>query len=102
MKPTWVRVAEQIGIVVLVGVLAFLALQLAGCPAPRPPVVVGTCADVCARGRELRCGWAEATREGAACEDVCENVQASGVLAWDLACRAQVQTCGAVDACEMK
>jgi len=85
-----------------------LVLIILGCsngcgPAPTPvpphePVPVeATCKSVCAHGDELGCDWA-ATQ--ANCSEVCNNVQASGILRWDLDCRIKAETCAAVDECE--
>lgn len=76
-------------------------------PPPRPPPspapdLDATCAVACARLRELECPDAEATPNGASCEAVCENVQGSGIVAWDLSCRARATSCAAVDSCELE
>lgn len=65
---------------------------------PTPPTA--TCSDVCARGAELGCEFARPTDGGVGCVDVCENVQRSGIIEWDLACRASAPSCDAVDLCE--
>ena len=62
--------------------------------------IEGTCAHACDRLRVLGCREAEPTPRGATCEDVCENIQSSGFIEWDLACRAAIQGCEAVDLCE--
>jgi hypothetical protein len=68
------------------------------CPDPLPPVV--TCADACANLALRRCAAAEATPGGASCIEVCENVVASGLIEWNLACRATAASCEAIDRCE--
>ncbi len=99
-----------------------LVLLLAGCPKPAPgPVppsapdagVVGArCDDVCVHFRELGCkegGSREVlggkplgtvSQEGRTCTEVCEAVQSSGLVSWDLSCRAAITACSQVDACE--
>jgi hypothetical protein len=66
-------------------------------PEPTPTPVETTCEAVCAHGDQLGCDWA-ATQ--ANCSEVCNNVQASGILRWDLDCRIKAETCAAVDECE--
>lgn len=61
-----------------------------------------SCAGACSRLRALGCKASAPTPAGVSCEDVCLNVQASGVLRWDLACRASARSCDAIDACEAK
>ena len=84
--------------------IAVLLVLLAGCPLPDPveptPVYGATCADVCAHAAELGCPSAEPTPDGASCEAVCESVQASGIVRWDLGCRAAARTCEDADVCE--
>lgn len=80
------------------------ALLVCACPpTPRPPVPPpgsATCADVCRHYGELGCEAARPTGAGAVCVDVCQNVQDSTVVHWDLDCRARALTCAAADACE--
>lgn len=61
-----------------------------------------SCASACTQLRYLSCEAAEPTGEGATCEEVCETVQKSGVIHWDLGCRSKAKTCEAIDACEAK
>jgi hypothetical protein len=84
-------------------------LGVGGChiaPAPVTPVEPDPeqsafdCASACARLRELGCPEAENTAGGATCEQVCDNVQSSGIVSWDLACRSRAPSCPAVDLCE--
>jgi hypothetical protein len=70
-----------------------------GCPATVTPSV-GSCASVCARGIALACTFVRPTPTGATCEAVCLNLQASGLPAWNLACRASAPSCAAMDLCE--
>jgi len=58
-----------------------------------------TCADVCAKYRALGCPEGNPTEEGDACEAVCENVQASGIVKLDLDCRANIASCAEIDEC---
>jgi hypothetical protein len=91
------------------GFLAFLALaSCPGCPPPAPPVTPdakdaatpGTCGGVCANGRRLGCAFAQNTPQGASCEDVCNNLERSGVTSWDLSCRSVARSCAEVDQCQ--
>ena len=81
-----------------------IPLLAAGCPFPGPvnptPIDGATCADVCAHMAELGCPSAQPTPAGVGCEEVCESVQASGIVKWDLGCRAAALTCGEADVCE--
>lgn len=90
-----------VGAVVLAALIAFFA---SGCgtvkppgPTPLPPAPVdpsgATCETACARIEELGCGG------GPRCVPACENVQASGVFAYDVGCLTRAQDCAAVDAC---
>ena len=78
-------------------------------PVPVPPTPTADggapdtdadCNSVCDRWRDLGCSEADPTPEGARCEEVCENVQGSGIVRWDLDCRASVASCADIDACE--
>ena len=78
-------------------------LALASCnprPVPDPPIPPATCADVCQHMAALNCAAATPTPRGAPCAAVCENVQNSGNMTWNLNCRAKAATCDAVDACQ--
>lgn len=81
---------------------------LAGCP-PQPPTPPpqpeldagdGTCDSACAKLRELGCAEAKPTAEGNTCEQVCLNVQSSGVVSWNLGCRSKIASCAQIDSCE--
>lgn len=89
------------------------ALLLVGCPRdPVPPtpdadsgvVVVdagtATCASWCKHASEMHCNAAKPTPEGASCETVCENLQGSGLVKFDLKCRSVASSCMAAEACE--
>lgn len=88
--------------------VVFIALG-AGCSGnpevvKQPPVVEAeegpaTCKTVCAHLDRLGCDGAGTTEEGASCEAVCLNVQTSGVIAWDLDCRARARSCVELDNC---
>lgn len=84
--------------------LLVLAVALAACP-PKPPPPEPlpksfSCADVCKREERLGCEAARPTAAGASCTEVCESVRESGVVFWDLGCRARAATCAAIDKCE--
>lgn len=90
----------------LIGLIVFVAV--AGCHPTPPPVrpdasdaatAAGTCAGVCQNGRRLHCDFALPTMDGVPCEDVCSNLQGSGIAAWNLACRSRATSCAAIDAC---
>lgn len=65
-----------------------------------------TCAGWCRNARRLGCGAGKDSPGtscdggGCSCTLVCENLQSSGIVAWDLRCRAHAKTCHAADACE--
>lgn len=86
--------------------LVLLVLVLiSGCPKPVPvppvpPIDGATCDTACDRLRELGCEAAQPTPAGESCEAVCENVQASGIVKFDLDCRSTAPSCDAIDACE--
>jgi hypothetical protein len=89
--------------------LCFLVVFFCGCwihpiPAPNPEPqpdrpATPTCADVCKRLFDLGCPAAKPTPQGATCVDVCLNVQNSGVVSWDLKCRARATSCAIFDRC---
>lgn len=91
---------------------ALLALILTGCPRPMPgpaptpaqdtdpdagPEI--TCADACERASKLGCAAAEPTPKGATCLDVCSNAMRSGIITFDLACKARAVDCAAFTRC---
>jgi hypothetical protein len=88
--------------------LLAMALMTVGCPPPPPmepdppppPYPEATCEDVCAHWRKLDCKEAEPTAGQGSCEAVCENVQGSGIIQWNLGCRASIESCAQVDSCE--
>lgn len=93
--------------------LASVLATLAACPPvpgpgpepepPRPPYnpqAEATCASVCEHWAELGCPEAEPSPGGETCEAVCERVQGSGIIEWNLACRAAIDSCDQVDSCE--
>lgn len=65
-----------------------------------PPVENVDCGAVCERAATLSCEWAESTPDGATCVQVCQKIQDSGVVQWDLECRVQSESCAEMDACE--
>ena len=91
--------------------IAFLAFFLLGCrfipepvePGPIPPEPqpsAASCTTACDNMREFHCEAAKPTVGGASCEKVCENVQASGIISWDLVCRTMANSCEDADNCE--
>jgi len=83
--------------------LTLSALALCACPfVPDPvkpiPVPGATCADVCARGAELGCDYAQPTPAGASCVEVCERTIEIAPL--DLGCRSAVERCEDAPICE--
>jgi hypothetical protein len=76
--------------------LFLVVFPLAGCPTTPS----ATCAQVCTHAAALGCTSAQPTAKGASCTTVCENLQASGLPMWNLACRASAATCEAMDACQ--
>jgi hypothetical protein len=67
--------------------------------AASPTPSVYTCTTVCTNLKNRKCKGANKTVKGSACVDVCQNVQDSGILTWDLKCRSTQTTCAAIDAC---
>lgn len=85
-----------------------LLLSLSACPRPIPAPVppspgdggeVATCVTACARLTELACLAALPTPEGASCVTVCQNIQESGVMLWNLDCISRSPSCNATDVC---
>jgi hypothetical protein len=94
-------------------VSVFCLLAVPGCPrpitGPQPIPVSGpdaagrgsaTCLDVCANAGKLGCPAAQPTPNGTSCEEVCVNVMQSGIVTFDLACRAEASDCAAFERCE--
>ena len=92
---------------------ALVALACLGCP-PRPvgppdsqdggPLLdpldaAATCGTACEHWRELGCPEGSGSPR-ATCEEVCDNIQRSGILAWDLDCRSRITSCSQLDQCE--
>lgn len=83
------------------------ALLVCACP-PKPPPVPpappgpSDCRAVCAHEADLGCEAAKPTAGGASCEAICENVQRSSIIHWDLDCRARAASCAAIDRCETR
>jgi hypothetical protein len=83
--------------------IAALLLLLTACPRPAPPGPPpgrATCYTMCARAAELDCEFAKPTPNGAACVQVCDNTVESGLIRWNLDCRAGALSCDAMEACE--
>jgi hypothetical protein len=72
-------------------------------PPPVPPTDAdagaATCETACARLQQLGCPSGKPTPKGAPCLEVCEHVQASGLIEWDLICIARAVSCGETDVC---
>jgi len=90
------------GVVILLALVFAIVVALAGCGTVKPPhpePVVdptgATCETACARLHELGCGGG-----GVRCVPACENVQASGVFAYDVGCLTRAANCVAADACD--
>jgi hypothetical protein len=97
-----------------------LLLSLIGCsgcphnptPTPVPPTPIvdaaavdtgplpHTCSGYCIHLRALGCPAGAPTPKGVSCEDVCQNLQDSGVVTYDLGCRTSASTCASIDSCE--
>jgi hypothetical protein len=71
-------------------------------PVPVPPPGVATCVDVCGHYVELGCLAGTPTAEGTTCAAVCNNVQSSGIVSWNLDCRVRAKTCAEAEQCERK
>ena len=67
---------------------------------PNPPVEPATCEGFCEHGETLGCEWTKPSPEGTTCVEVCESVQNSGIVTWDLECRVAAKSCEEVDQCE--
>jgi hypothetical protein len=82
---------------------AFALLTACHVIPPTPtPTGAATCEDVCVRGRQLGCSYANPTPRGATCVEVCKDVVAGGDFTLDLECRARAATCAAAEACEVE
>lgn len=86
--------------------IGLLLLLACGChPLPEPvdpvdPAPDADCAEVCARMEFLGCESAKPTPEGTPCARVCQDIQDSGLIQWNLNCRAAAVSCEAADNCE--
>jgi hypothetical protein len=83
----------------------FLLTFPTGCPSnptpPTPPTPVdATCASVCAKAATLGCDFSRPSPKGVSCTAVCENLKASGLPSWNLACMSSASTCAAMDNCQ--
>ena len=101
----------------LSGVLSAMLIGTSACPPPLPPGPPqpssggstandggaggqATCANVCDHWDELGCEEGADTPSGQPCEAVCENIQGSGIVEWNLGCRARIARCVDIDGCE--
>lgn len=90
----------------------FVLLMINSCtlpPLPEPvepepieplPDTNVTCEGVCIRAEALGCKWSVPTPHGTTCKMMCEQIQNSGIILWDLECRSTAKTCREMDACE--
>lgn len=80
--------------------IGLAVLLVVGCRVdpPRPPAPPApSCETACARGRSLRCDWADTTPAGRTCEDVCRVLVELQPV--DLACLSTVVTCDEESRC---
>lgn len=102
--------------------LAALLLFACACPkpipppGPIPPVVDGgvteeetdadeaarPCLAACRRLIKLGCEAGKPTPEGTSCTRVCENVQSSGIVTWNIDCIKTATSCKAADECNQR
>jgi len=83
----------------LLSIITFLAIT--GCPPePMNPDPTADCGAMCEHWRSLDCKQAEPSPAGAGCEEICINVQSSGIISWNMACRTAVKACDEIDKCE--
>jgi hypothetical protein len=70
--------------------------------APSPPATADAAqvTAVCENYRRLGCAAGRPTPEGATCEVVTANAVRSGIVAWDLRCRAAATSCSMAEQCE--
>lgn len=65
-----------------------------------PPFEDPTCEDACRKLQSLECQAGEETEDGSSCEEVCENLQESGIVSWDLQCMTEIENCDQVANCD--
>lgn len=104
------KVAGILAVLWLVVMTTVIVAVLTSCT-PRPPVPPQpippnsdsgteiTCADVCRHLSGMMCPSAEPTKNGATCVEVCENVQSSGTMTFDMKCLITAPSCKAADEC---
>ncbi len=106
MEPPWKLVkAMFLAAVVLLAIA--ICINLSGCTKPLPPPQppsdwdggAASCETACERLQLLGCPAGRPTPMGVPCITVCEHVQESGLIEWDLPCVARALTCGATDRC---
>lgn len=89
--------------------VSVLALQH-GCAPSAPPVVptvtgdahASTCADACARLRELHCPEGDPLPTGESCSAFCDRVDATSFLRVDVACIVHASTRAALVPCNVR
>lgn len=105
----------KLGITTLAIACIEVACSHAPCPANEPrvsgacPQIVdagpdaqlpATCIGACTNMRRLGCELGRPTPKGAACEQVCENVQRENAGAgFNMSCVARASTCAEADSC---
>ena len=61
------------------------------------PPTEGECKAACERMAELECPEAEPDEDGNTCVEVCINAEASGIIRLNPSCRAQQDSCEAME-----
>lgn len=82
-----------------VAIVAFLVSLSCVPQVPAISVWRGACDKACSRVRSLGCREALPTAGGATCEQICETVQESGIVVWNLGCFESAPDCQTVAAC---
>lgn len=79
--------------------LTIASCSSGSCHAETRPTTRERCSAACSKMRSLACpDWAD-TGDGARCEDVCENVESSGVMSLNPSCVADAATCDDAKVC---
>lgn len=68
-------------------------------PAPAPAPAAPSCFTACAQFRLKGCKEGTPTNDGATCEEVCETMQSSGFIVYDLSCASKIQLCSDISKC---
>lgn len=86
----------------LIGLVCVGCTQTFYPPRPEPVPDAGTppdCAAACARMTELGCEESKPTPNGSTCEEVCNNVESSGVITIQPACVVEIESCDQINGC---